>query len=88
MTVMTHHLDTIGREHLQRALEGRRERVGIETNVKRSVDILLFAVKTDHLGDRKDVRLVERTVEGTAAMPSEVPNATHCRGTAGSGRTV
>src|SRR6266852_6149975 len=41
----------------------------IEADVKRSVDPLLFAVKTDRLGYREDMRLVEGVVERAAAMP-------------------
>jgi hypothetical protein len=43
--------------------------VRIDTDAKRPVDTLLFAVETDGLGYREDMRLVEGTVERAAAMP-------------------
>src|SRR5271166_5594118 len=65
-----HHIDAVPRQHFERTFESRfRERMRIETDVKRTVDALLFAVKTDRLRYREDMPFVERVVERTAAMP-------------------
>jgi len=65
-----HHVDTVARQHLQCTSESWfRERMRIETYIKRSVDALLFAVKTDRLGYSQNMRLVEGVVERAAAMP-------------------
>src|SRR5208282_4692622 len=65
-----HHVDAVSRQHFQCTSKGRfRERVRIETDVKRTVDALLFAVKTNRLGYREDMSFVERLVERAASMP-------------------
>ena len=65
-----HDVDPVGRQHLQRAGEGRlRERVGIDANEEGPVDALLLAIEADGLGHGQDVRLVEGVVERGPAMP-------------------
>src|SRR5260370_38871273 len=65
-----HHVDAVARQHFQSSSESRPgERVRIKTDVKRAADALLFAVKTDGLGYREDMRFVERVLERAAALP-------------------
>ena len=64
ITRVDHDLDAVRREHLQCAgKSGRRERVRIDPEVKRSVDPLFPAVETDGLGDCENVGLVEGVFE-------------------------
>ena len=55
-----HHLDAVGRQHLERAGEGRlRQRVRVDAEEQRAVDVLRRAVLADRLGDGEDVPFVE-----------------------------
>ena len=83
-----HDIDAVARQHLHCTFERRfRERVRIEADIKRSVDILLFAV-------RQIAWLIARMCASLKELSSEqprcpeVPNATRCAGTDGSGRAV
>ena len=61
----------VGRQHLQRgALRRPRERVRVLAHVERTGDRLLMPVVADRLGDRQDVRLVERAAQGCSAVPA------------------
>ena len=61
----------VGRQHLQRrALRRPRERVRVLAHVERTGDGLLMPVVADRLGDRQDVRLVERAAQGCSAVPA------------------
>ncbi len=60
-----HHLDLIRRQHFDGAIHrGPGKRVGVDAEKERSVDFLLLAVQANRLGDRQDVPLIERPVEG------------------------
>jgi hypothetical protein len=64
-----HHVDAVRRQHLERAREGwLGERVTVDAEEEGTVGALLFPVAADRLRDGEDVRLVERRVEGRAAM--------------------
>src|SRR5262249_20327678 len=64
-----HHLDAICHQDLQGGgKSGLGKRVRIHTDVKRSVDVLLFAIKANRLRDGQKVHLVERPIKCRAAM--------------------
>ena len=64
-----HHLDFVGRHHLQRAGQrGHGERVRVDSQEQGAVDALLLAVEADGLADSEDMALVESPVERGAAM--------------------
>ena len=70
VALVDHHLDAIGREHFQRARQGRlRQRVGVDADEQRAGDAAALAMIANRLADREDVCLVEGVVEGGAAMP-------------------
>ena len=59
-----HDLDAVGGQHLECAGERRRrQRVSVEADEQRSVDVLLPAVLADRLADREHVGFVEADVE-------------------------
>jgi hypothetical protein len=65
-----HHLDAVGREYLQRTRQRRlRQRVGVDAEEQRPADAACPPMIAKRLADGKDMRLVERVVEGRAAMP-------------------
>jgi hypothetical protein len=61
--------------------------VRVNADEQRAVDAALAPVKTDRLANRQDMRFVKGIVEDRPTMP-EVPNATRCDGTVGSGLPV
>ena len=74
-----HHVDAIRCQHLQSAGKSRlRKRVGIGSDVERSVDALLFAIEANRLRDCEDVRLIERVIERGAAMPGSSKHDSLC----------
>jgi hypothetical protein len=56
----------------------------VDAEEERAVDPGLAAIEANGLRDRQNVRFVEVSVERRARWP-EVPNATRCEGSAGSG---
>jgi hypothetical protein len=67
---VNHHLDTICREHFHCAAKRRlRKRVSIEPDEQRPVDLMFLAIQADRLGDRQDMRFVERIVLRGATGP-------------------
>ena len=69
VAVVDHHVDFVRRQHLERGRERRLgQRVGVDAEEERTIDALLAAIEADRLGDGQDVRLVERRVEGRAAV--------------------
>ena len=61
--------DAVRGEHLEGgALRRSRERVGVLAHVERAVDALAAPVFADRLGDREDVRFVERAAQRRAAV--------------------
>ncbi len=59
-----HHLDRIGREHLEHTHARRlRQCVRVPAQEERAVDPVRPTVEADRLGDREDVGLVERGLE-------------------------
>ncbi len=64
-----HHRDIVGRQHLERAGEGRLgESVSILGQEQGTIGAVGRAVFTNGLGDRQYVAFVERAVEGGAAV--------------------
>ena len=64
-----HYIDVIAGEHFDRAGErGFGKRVSIDAEKERPIDTLAPAIYADCLRYRDDVVLVERAVEGAAAM--------------------
>ena len=64
-----HHLDVVGRKHFQRAGKCRLgQRVSVHSQEERPVNLLQLAVVANRLSDCEDVPLIERPVEGRAAM--------------------
>ncbi len=64
-----HHLDIVGRQHLERAGEGGLgEGVSILGQEQGTIGAVGRPVFTDGLGNRQDVAFVERAVEGGAAV--------------------
>ena len=47
-----------------------RQRVRVLAHVERTGDGLRFPVLADRLGDRQDVRLIERAAQGCSAVPA------------------
>jgi len=45
-------------------MAGTGKRVGVDAEKERPIDLLLLAVQADRLGDRQDVPLIERPIEG------------------------
>ena len=78
-----HHLDVIGREHLDRARQRRlRQRMRVDSDEQRTVDAAGAAMIANRLADRQDMCLVERVVEGGAAMAGSAKRHSlrdHCR---------
>ena len=72
IVALDHGLDVVGRQHLEcRALRRPRERVRVLAHVERTVvTVWLMPVLADRLGDRQDVRLVERATQGCSAVPA------------------
>ena len=69
-------LDAFGRQHLERRPLGRTgEGVRVLAEEKRAIDRVSAAVIADRPGDRQDVRLGERAIEGVPRCPL-VPKAT------------
>ena len=70
IALVDHHLDAVGREHLERARKRRlRQRMGVDADEQRAVDAARLAMIAQRLADRQDMRLVESVVERGAAMP-------------------
>jgi hypothetical protein len=68
-STLQHQLDPVGRQHLDRTPHRRLGKgVSIGTEEERPVDPLDRAVLGDRLGDREDVRLVERAQQRAAAV--------------------
>ncbi len=65
-----HHLDSIGRQHLQGAGKSRhRKRVRVHAEKQWSIDLLLPAIQANGLTDGENMPFVESFLEGRAAMP-------------------
>ena len=59
-----HHFHSVGGQHLQRAGQrGHGERVRIDAQKQRTVDLLLLAVEANRLADGEDMPLVESPME-------------------------
>ena len=87
--LIDHHLDAVGREHLERRGEGGLgERVRILAEEERAVDAVFRAILADRLRDGEDVGLVEGGIRRSEPRCPEVPKATRCAGTEGSGFSV
>ena len=70
LSVVDHHVNPVGRQHLEGAPKGRlREGMGVDPQEKRPVDLLLLSVQANGLGNGEDVVLVEGAVERGATMP-------------------
>jgi len=64
-----HGFHAVRRQHFQCGFErGLRQRMRVDADVKRPVDILLAAVFADRLGNRQHVPFVETAFERTAAV--------------------
>lgn len=64
-----HDCHSVGRQHLQRAGQGRHgKRMRLQTEKQRAVSLFLPAVETNGPADGKDVVLVKSTFEGGPAM--------------------
>ena len=59
-----HHLDSIGRQHLQRGGAGRNgKRVRINAEKQRAIGSLPLSIQANRLGNREDVPFVESQLE-------------------------
>ena len=71
VVALDHGRHVVGRQHLERGtLRRPRERVRVLAHVERTGDGLRLPVLADRLGDRQDVRLIERAAQGCSAVPA------------------
>ena len=69
IVVRQHHLNLVGGQDFHRAGQrGPRERMGIDAQEERPVDLLLLAIEANCLGDGQDVPFVKGPVEGGTAV--------------------
>ena len=68
-TLVDHHLDAVGGQHLESGDEGRlRQCVRVHPHEERTVNPLCLAIQANGLRDGQDVRLVETAFERRAAV--------------------
>ena len=84
-----HDIHAVGRQHFERAGTSRhRQRVRVDAEEQRAIDALLLAVIANGLTDGQNMPFVEAAFSKAEPRCPEVPNATRCAGTEGSGTSV